>query len=121
MSVALGYTQYITSALQAMKGCGLLMPLLDKANASDNAVRQLAYVIPTFPRRVSIASPLAMRASHEHLPARRTWGGDRQNCVSALFHLLHLAPPPSRFFVVADEKRSAEVQPCRTKNLTEKT
>lgn len=107
---SVGTPYILTDASQAMRGCGLLMPLLDKANAPDNAVRQFA---DTFePPSVAL-----LEFGPHHLAGSIT----DPLVAPRLSYLLHLAPPPSRFFVVADEKRSAEDQPCRTKNLTEKT
>lgn len=116
--LALGYTRYITSALQAMRGFGLSMPLLYKANAPDNAIRQSTYRIPV-PRSGSIV-PFAMRASHEHLPPLRTCRRSYDPCSSG-FPISHVVPRVGGSVLVAETEAMTGAIACPKKSFAKKT
>lgn len=84
------------------------MPCLQVSHASDNAVAELSNTLKS---SRAVGSPT--------LPPRHL--GREQSLRSRPFLIRHLVPPPAGFFVVADEKRSVEVDHCLTKMVTKKT
>ncbi len=95
------YAIHDASASQAMRGCGLLMPLLDKANASDNAVAELSNtfeppsvaLLEFGPHHLagSITDPLvAPRLSYLHVYPRLPSSPRRPGLTRILFARLRL-------------------------------
>jgi len=99
-----------------------LMPLLDKANAPDNAVRQSPDRIPV-PRstRPRTYPDRALTTSQAEQAPLRHWGGDRKKCVSAPFHSDHVVPRVGGSVLVAETEAMTGAIACPKKSFAKKT